>query len=210
MGFLSAALFGGALSKSVPYFCAGMLFWSLITRMINDGAVLYVASSRYITQIKSPLTLFLLQVIWRNAILAAHNAAIYVIIAAIFVVIPGPVILLWLPGLVLGADLSVADGFGRRRRVGALSGYPADGTRHSHYSFLVYTADVFSRAHPHLRGVSQAIRHPATLTPIGGSSARRAAGDPRRFADQRAARCPLACPGAIEGQGAPTPRSGQG
>ena len=101
MGYLSAALFGVSVAKSVPHVCAGMLFWSLITQIINDGAVLYVSSSRYIVQIKSPLTLFLMQVIWRNVIVAAHNATIYVLIAAIFVVIPGPGILLWLPGLVL-------------------------------------------------------------------------------------------------------------
>jgi lipopolysaccharide transport system permease protein len=101
MGFLSAFLFGNSISKSVPYVCAGMLFWSLITQMINDGAVLYVSASRYITQIKSPLTLFLMQVIWRNVIVAAHNATIYVVIAVIFVVIPGPGLLLWLPGLML-------------------------------------------------------------------------------------------------------------
>jgi lipopolysaccharide transport system permease protein len=101
MGFLSAALFGSTISKSVPYVCAGMLFWSLITQMINDGAVLYVSSARYITQIKSPLTLFLMQVIWRNVIVAGHNVMIYVLIAAIFVVVPGPSFLLWLPGLAL-------------------------------------------------------------------------------------------------------------
>lgn len=101
MGFLSAALMGGSFSKSVPYVCAGMLFWSLITQMINDGATLYMTASRYITQIKSPLTVFLMQVIWRNIIVAAHNATIYVVIAVFFVVIPGPGILLWLPGLVL-------------------------------------------------------------------------------------------------------------
>jgi lipopolysaccharide transport system permease protein len=101
MGFLSAALFGSTISKSVPYVCAGMLFWSLITQMINDGATLYVVSSRYITQIKSPLTVFLMQVLWRNAIVAAHNATIYVIIAVVFFVVPGPSFLLWLPGLAL-------------------------------------------------------------------------------------------------------------
>lgn len=101
MGFLSAALFGSAIAKSVPYVCAGMLFWALITQMINDGAALFVSSARYITQIKSPLTLFLMQVIWRNIIVAAHNATIYLLIAAIFVIVPGLSIVLWLPGLAL-------------------------------------------------------------------------------------------------------------
>jgi lipopolysaccharide transport system permease protein len=101
MGFLSAALFGGSIRKSVPYVCSGMLFWALITQVINDGATLYMSSSRYITQIKSPLTLFLIQVLWRNVIVAAHNAAIYVLIALVFFVMPGRGILFWLPGFVL-------------------------------------------------------------------------------------------------------------
>ncbi|MGH6671480.1 MAG: ABC transporter permease [Xanthobacteraceae bacterium] len=101
MGFLSALLLGGTIQKSVPYVCAGMLFWTLITQTINDGADLYVSSSRYITQIKSPLTVFLLQVIWRNLIITAHNATIYLLIAASFVVIPSAAMLLWLPGLAL-------------------------------------------------------------------------------------------------------------
>jgi len=101
MGFLSAALFGSAIEKSVPYVCAGMLFWSLITQIVNDGATLFVSSSRYITQIKSPLTVFLMQVLWRNLIIAAHNATIYIIIAAIFLIIPSSTILLWLPGFLL-------------------------------------------------------------------------------------------------------------
>jgi ABC-type polysaccharide/polyol phosphate export permease len=95
MGFLSSFLFGSSLDKSLPYVCAGMLIWFLITQMINDGANLFVATSRYITQIKCPLTVFLLQVVWRNTIVAAHNAAIYLIVAAALIVIPGPSILIW-------------------------------------------------------------------------------------------------------------------
>jgi lipopolysaccharide transport system permease protein len=69
--------------------------------MINDGAALFVATARYITQIKSPLTVFLLQVIWRNVIVAAHNAVIYVIVAVILLVVPGPGLLLWPLGFAL-------------------------------------------------------------------------------------------------------------
>jgi len=101
MGFLSSALFGSALSKSLPYVCAGMLFWSLITQTINDGAVLFVTAYRYITQIKSPLTLFLMQMVWRNVIIAAHNATIYFIIAVVLFLVPSPSILLWPLGFIL-------------------------------------------------------------------------------------------------------------
>jgi ABC-type polysaccharide/polyol phosphate export permease len=101
MGVLSSFLFGSALEKSLPYVCAGMLLWFMIVQIINDGAMLFTSSARYITQMKCPLTVFLLQVVWRNLIVMGHNAAIYLIIAAVFVVVPGPGILLLPFGLVL-------------------------------------------------------------------------------------------------------------
>jgi ABC-type polysaccharide/polyol phosphate export permease len=99
MGVLSSFLFGAPIQRSLPYVCAGMLIWFFITQTINDGASLFVSTARYLTQIKSPLTVFLMQMVWRNLIIAAHNATIYVVIAAIFLVIPGPSILLWPIGL---------------------------------------------------------------------------------------------------------------
>jgi lipopolysaccharide transport system permease protein len=78
-----------------------MLLWGLITQVINEGAGLFVSSSRYITQIKSPLTVFLMQTVWRNVIITAHNAMIYVLVAVMLVVIPGPSILLWPLGVAL-------------------------------------------------------------------------------------------------------------
>jgi lipopolysaccharide transport system permease protein len=101
MGFLNAFLFGTALSKSLPYVCAGMLLWALITQTINDGAGLFIASARYITQIKCPLTLFLLQTVWRNVIIAAHNLAIYLCVAVFFTVVPSASLLLCPLGIFL-------------------------------------------------------------------------------------------------------------
>lgn len=101
MGFLSSFLFATAISKSLPYVCAGMLIWALVTQVINDGASLFVTTSRYLTQIKCPLTVFLIQTLWRNIIIAGHNAVIYLAIAVFFVVIPSPSILLWPLGLFL-------------------------------------------------------------------------------------------------------------
>lgn len=101
MGVLSSFLFGAELAKSLPYVCAGMLLWALITQIITDGASLYVSAARYITQLKCPLTVFLLQTVWRNLIIAGHNASVYILIAVFFVVVPGVGILLWPLGLLL-------------------------------------------------------------------------------------------------------------
>jgi len=95
MGFLSSFLFATAISKSLPYVCAGMLLWGLITQTISEGAGLFVSTARYLTQIKCPLTVFLIQTVWRNVIILGHNAGIYVGIAIFFFVIPSRGILLW-------------------------------------------------------------------------------------------------------------------
>jgi ABC-type polysaccharide/polyol phosphate export permease len=101
MSFLSSFLFNSSVERSLPFVCAGMLFWGMITQMINEGANLFLTTSSYITQIKRPLTIFVIQVIWRNVIIAAHNAVTYIVIACIFVVIPSPSILLWPLGFAL-------------------------------------------------------------------------------------------------------------
>jgi ABC-type polysaccharide/polyol phosphate export permease len=101
MGFLSSFLFSTQLSKALPYVCSGMLFWGLITQILSDGASLFISSAHFLTQIKSPRTLFLLQAVWRNILISAHNAAVYVGIAIFFVVVPSPSIILWPIGFIL-------------------------------------------------------------------------------------------------------------
>ena len=101
MGLLSAFLFTLPIQKSIPYVCAGMLLWSLTTQTINDGANLFVSTSHYITQIKCPFSVLLLQMIWRNTLIAAHNGVIYVVVAVLLFVVPGRSMLLWPLGLML-------------------------------------------------------------------------------------------------------------
>ena len=81
MSILSSFLFASPVQRTLPFVCAGMLFWQFITGMINEGAALFVSSSSYITQIKCPFTIFVMQVVWRNLFIAAHNAVTYIVIA---------------------------------------------------------------------------------------------------------------------------------
>ena len=54
-----------------------MLLWTLDHADHQRWRRLFVSTSRFITQIKCPLTVFLMQTICRNLIVAAHNATIY-------------------------------------------------------------------------------------------------------------------------------------
>ena len=147
MGFLSAFLFGAALEKSFPYVCAGMLLWALITQTINEGAGLFVASARYITQIKCPLTVFLIQTVWRNIIIAGHNVAIYVA-CAVFCGRPQSQHGAVAAGVVSRGDLPVVDGFDSSGHLGPLSRRSPAHCQHSRHSFLVDAVDVFSGTTP--------------------------------------------------------------
>ncbi len=102
MGFLSSFLFGAPFDKQLPFVCSGMLFWGLITQMINEGALVFIAASPYITQVRQPYTVYLLQIVWRNVMIFGHNAVVYILIAILFVVVPSPEIVLWPLALVLG------------------------------------------------------------------------------------------------------------
>ena len=101
ISFLSSFLFNSSLQRSLPFVCAGMLFWGMISQMINDGSYLFLSTQSYLMQIKRPLTLFVIQAIWRNMIILAHNSVIYFVIAIILVVIPSSAILIWPLGFVL-------------------------------------------------------------------------------------------------------------
>jgi lipopolysaccharide transport system permease protein len=101
MSLVSAFLFHTPIQRSLPFVCAGMLFWNMITQIINEGAALFLSASSYLIQIKRPFSLFVAQVIWRNAIIAAHNAITYIVIAVIFGVVPSLSIILWPFGFVL-------------------------------------------------------------------------------------------------------------
>jgi len=101
MGVLSAFLFNSSVERSLPFVCAGMLFWGLITQIINEGAILFISSAPFITQIKRPFTIFLVQAIWRNVIVAGHNSVTYIVIALYLAVVPGRSMLLWPLALVL-------------------------------------------------------------------------------------------------------------
>lgn len=95
MGTLSSLLFNLPVSRSMPYVCAGVLLWNFLTQTINEGATLFIGMSRYITQLKIPYSMFISQVLWRNVIILAHNAATYVGVAIYFGVTPSLGVIFW-------------------------------------------------------------------------------------------------------------------
>jgi ABC-type polysaccharide/polyol phosphate export permease len=100
-GFVMAVLFKMTLQRYLPYICIGMIMWGFLTALVSEGAVAFVSSSELILQVKRPLFVYLLQVVWRNIIVGAHTIVVFFALAFLFGLFPGPTYLLAIPGLVL-------------------------------------------------------------------------------------------------------------
>jgi ABC-2 type transport system permease protein len=84
MGALYSVLFHLELSEHLPYVTLGLIVWALISASILEGAEVFVANEGLIKQLPTALSVHVYRLVWRQAILFAHNIVIYVIIAAIY------------------------------------------------------------------------------------------------------------------------------
>jgi ABC-2 type transport system permease protein len=84
MGGLYSKLFHLKLSEHLPYVTLGLIIWGLISASILEGAEVFVANEGLIKQLPTPLSVHVYRMVWRQALLFAHNIVIYVIIAMIY------------------------------------------------------------------------------------------------------------------------------
>jgi len=96
MGVVIAILFHQSFDRFLPYVCVGLIFWTMINGLINEGATAFVSASSFILHMRIPLTTYVLQCIWRNVIIAGHKLVVYVAVAAIYSIVPSPRMMLFL------------------------------------------------------------------------------------------------------------------
>ena len=84
MGPLYGRLFGQELSAFFPYLAIGLVVWQFMAAMINDSTQVFLAAEPFIKQIRLPFTVHVLRMLWRNAIIFAHNAVIIALVMAFF------------------------------------------------------------------------------------------------------------------------------
>ena len=84
MGGLYSKLFHLQLAEHLPYVTLGLIVWGLISASILEGAEVFVANEGLIKQLPTPLSVHVYRLVWRQALLFAHNIVIYLIIAVIY------------------------------------------------------------------------------------------------------------------------------
>jgi lipopolysaccharide transport system permease protein len=81
VGLLYARLLGQDLHQYLPYLAVGLIVWGTILAIVTESCQAFIGAEQTIRQIRLPLTTHVCRVLWRNAILLAHNAVVLVPIA---------------------------------------------------------------------------------------------------------------------------------
>lgn len=84
MGPLYGRLLQQDISAYLPYLAIGFVGWFLIASLITDGCNAFIAAEGMVKQIKLPLTVHVLRVVWKNLIILAHNLVIVVAVLAFY------------------------------------------------------------------------------------------------------------------------------
>lgn len=101
LGVVYGMLFKTDYATYLPFVCLGLITWEFISRSILEGSIAFVTLEGIIKQIRLPLTTHIASTIWRNLVVFAHNAIIYLIVIIIFGINPGWHVIWFVPGLLL-------------------------------------------------------------------------------------------------------------
>ena len=112
LGLLYGKLFGHDMSTFLPYLCAGLIVWNLLSISFAEGSTAYIDAAGFIKQLRIPYSTFVMRVVWRNLLVAFHNALVFLPLALFFGLPVGWATLLVIPGLVLVLANSVWVGLG--------------------------------------------------------------------------------------------------
>jgi len=85
MGPLYGRLLGQQIGAYFPYLAIGFVVWQLLAGLTNESCFAFTAAEGYIRNIKLPLTVHVMRVIWRNLIIFVHNFVIVLLVFAVFV-----------------------------------------------------------------------------------------------------------------------------
>ena len=80
MGPLYGKLLNQDLSAYMPYLTVSLIAWNLIAALMNDSCNAFTQAESMIKQVRLPLSLHVLRVVWKNLIMFAHNVIVLVVV----------------------------------------------------------------------------------------------------------------------------------
>jgi ABC-type polysaccharide/polyol phosphate export permease len=101
LGVLYSAIWRIDITTFLPYLTLGVLFWNLISSLVNDGTSTFVRAEGILLQVRMPLTVHVMRSVVRNLIVFLHNCVVAIAILVFFAVPQSLYSLVSLVGLVL-------------------------------------------------------------------------------------------------------------
>ena len=101
LGLVFGGIFNTPMREFLPFLAIGIILWAYISTVINEGCTVFISSDAIIKQLPLPMFLHVMRVIWRNAVILAHNVVIIPVLFILFLKPVGLVGLLAIPGLLL-------------------------------------------------------------------------------------------------------------
>jgi ABC-type polysaccharide/polyol phosphate export permease len=101
LSIIYSRLFHTPIEHYMPFLTVGYIVWGFISASTNEACGVFQESARIIKQIKLPYSVYVMRVICRNFIVFLHTIVIFIPVAIYFRVVPTPMFLLAVPGLVL-------------------------------------------------------------------------------------------------------------
>ncbi|WP_407976688.1 ABC transporter permease [Brucella pseudogrignonensis] len=101
LGLIFGTLFQSEMRQFLPHLAAGIIMWGLISVSLAEGCVAFSSAEGIILQVKLPLFIHIMRVLWRNIIIFFHNIVIFPIVFIILGHGFNFYTLLSIPGLIL-------------------------------------------------------------------------------------------------------------
>ncbi len=101
LGVIYSRIFKVDIATYLPFFAIGYIIWGFISASITESCGAFQEGERIIKQVKWPLSIYVLRVLWRNFIVFLHTIVIFIPIAIYFGIKPQPVSLLSILGFAL-------------------------------------------------------------------------------------------------------------
>ncbi|WP_394167743.1 ABC transporter permease [Photobacterium piscicola] len=84
LGVIYGELFKMELKTYLPMLAIGLVFWTFMSNIINEGSTAFISSATYISQLPTTKFIYILQVFWRNLMMLCHNIVIVLAVLIYF------------------------------------------------------------------------------------------------------------------------------
>jgi lipopolysaccharide transport system permease protein len=101
IGIVYGTLFGMSMHDYLPFLAVSLVLWTTFAQIVQEGGMAYIASGTYIRQASTPKLIYILQAVWRNLVILAHNFIIVVVLLAVFGTKNWEMLPLFIPALLI-------------------------------------------------------------------------------------------------------------